>query len=56
MVSNWVVIEHEPLKPRLQALVKAHEEDLAKAASLESRIGALLERHATKVCVSYAIY
>ncbi|KAF8532012.1 hypothetical protein JB92DRAFT_3080807 [Gautieria morchelliformis] len=43
------LVDHEPLQPRLRALVTAHEEDLAKAASLESRIGALLERHATKV-------
>ena len=50
-LADWVVIDHEPLQPRLQALVMAHEEDLAKAASLEKRIGALLEQHATKVCM-----
>jgi hypothetical protein len=36
--------------------VKAHEEDLAIAASLENRIAALLERHATKVCISRFSY
>ena len=51
MINYWVVIDHEPLQPRLQALVTAHAEDLAKAASLENRIGALLEQHATKVRV-----
>lgn len=43
------LVDHEPLQPRLRALVKAHDEDLAKAASLENRIAALLEKHATKV-------
>lgn len=42
-------LDYKPLQPRLQALVKAHEEDLFKAASLENRIAALLEKHATKV-------
>jgi len=41
--------DHEPLQPRLLALVKAHEEDIAKASSLENRIAAMLEKHATKV-------
>lgn len=45
-------LDHKSLQLRLQALVKAHEEDLAKAASLELRIATLLERHATKVCMS----
>ncbi|KAF8589733.1 hypothetical protein K439DRAFT_1404726 [Ramaria rubella] len=43
------LVVHEALQPRLRALLIAHEEDLAKATSLENRIGALLERHATKV-------
>jgi len=41
--------EHEALKPRLEALVTAHEQDLLKERELENRISALLEKHATKV-------
>ncbi|KII87378.1 hypothetical protein PLICRDRAFT_125405 [Plicaturopsis crispa FD-325 SS-3] len=41
--------DFEPLKPRLEALIKAHEEDDKLAASLERRIAHLMERHATQV-------
>jgi hypothetical protein len=44
-----IFTEHEPLQPRLRALMAAHQEDLAKATELENRIGTLLEKHATKV-------
>ena len=41
--------EYEVLQPRLDALMKAHEEDLHKAAELEKRIAALMNRYATNV-------
>ncbi|KAL1723042.1 hypothetical protein EV715DRAFT_191543 [Schizophyllum commune] len=41
--------DYEALKPRLQALLKAHEEDAARASSLERRVANLMERHATNV-------
>lgn len=43
--------EYEKLEPRLQALLKAHEEDAKLAASLETRISSLVDRHATYVRV-----
>ena len=42
-------IEFEEVKPRLEALNKAYEGDLAKAADLERRIGAVLRQYATRV-------
>ncbi|PPQ74334.1 hypothetical protein CVT24_000688 [Panaeolus cyanescens] len=39
----------EQLRPRLDALIKAHAEDLELATSLELRIASLVERHATYV-------
>ena len=42
---------YEPLEPRLEALMAAHDEDLAQAANLEQRIASLMERHATQVGV-----
>jgi len=39
--------DYETLQPRLDALLKAHEEDIILA--LEKRIAALVERHATHV-------
>lgn len=41
--------EYEALQPRLDALQKAHEEDLQKAADLEQRISGLVHRYATNV-------
>ena len=41
--------EYEVLQPRLDALMKAHEEDLRKAAELEQRIARLMDRYATNV-------
>lgn len=41
--------DYETLQPRLDALLKAHQEDIGLAASLEKRIAALVDRHATHV-------
>jgi len=41
--------EHESLKPRLEALVKAQEEDLITFAALEERIANILEVYASQV-------
>jgi hypothetical protein len=41
--------DYETLRPRLDALLKAHQEDIRLAASLEKRIAALVDRHATHV-------
>lgn len=41
--------DYEMLQPRLDALMKAHEEDLHKAADLEKRIAGLMNRYATNV-------
>ncbi|KAG0709353.1 hypothetical protein DFH29DRAFT_226836 [Suillus ampliporus] len=41
--------DYETLQPRLDALLKAHQEDIRLAASLEKRIAGLVERHATHV-------
>ncbi|KAG1746558.1 uncharacterized protein EDB91DRAFT_1117610 [Suillus paluster] len=41
--------DYEVLQPRLDALLKAHQEDIKLAASLEKRIAALVDRHATHV-------
>lgn len=45
--------EYEALQPRLDALQKAHEEDLQKAADLEQRISGLVHRYATNVRASF---
>lgn len=44
--------EYEALKPRLEALVQAHEEDLHLASQLEKRIAGLMDRYATNVSYS----
>ncbi|KIJ32387.1 hypothetical protein M422DRAFT_184491, partial [Sphaerobolus stellatus SS14] len=49
VVGAGKLADHEELKPRLEALSAAHDQDLAKAKELENRIANLLERHATKV-------
>lgn len=41
--------DYETLQPRLDALLKAHQEDIRLAASLEKQIAALVDRHATHV-------
>ena len=41
--------EFEEIKPKLDALSKAHEEDLARAADLERRIASVLRQYATRV-------
>ncbi|KAF8202145.1 hypothetical protein BJ912DRAFT_943894 [Pholiota molesta] len=41
--------DYEKLEPRLQALLKAHEEDAKLATELEVRISSLVDRHATYV-------
>ncbi|CAE6434474.1 unnamed protein product [Rhizoctonia solani] len=40
---------HEPLQPRVDALIQAHLEDLAKFDSLEERIGALISEYSSHV-------
>lgn len=40
---------HEPLKPRVEALVQAHLEDLAKFESLEARIANLITTYSSHV-------
>jgi len=40
---------YEVLQPRLVKLLKAHQEDIELASSLEKRTAALIERHATQV-------
>ncbi|KAG8733938.1 hypothetical protein FRC11_014882 [Ceratobasidium sp. 423] len=40
---------HEPLQPRVDALIQAHLEDLAKFESLEGRIGALISEYSSHV-------
>ncbi|KAH9893306.1 hypothetical protein C8Q73DRAFT_696418 [Cubamyces lactineus] len=41
--------DYEALQPRLEALLKAHDEDLHMAAELEKRIALLMDRYATNV-------
>lgn len=41
--------ECKDLQPRLEALLKAQEEDGKMASSLETRIGALMDRYTTRV-------
>ncbi|KAK2462708.1 hypothetical protein APHAL10511_005226 [Amanita phalloides] len=43
------LIEYEKLQPRLNALIKTHEEDLELVKSLEKRIAILMKRNATQV-------
>ena len=45
---------YEELQPRLDALVKAHEEDMQMATELESRIARLMERYATNVSTAHS--
>jgi len=40
---------YESLKPRLEHLIQAHEEDQELATDLEQRVSALMERYATNV-------
>ena len=49
--SCRLLSDYEALQPRLGALLKAHQEDIKLAASLEKRIAGLVERHATHVRV-----
>ncbi|KAJ7623189.1 hypothetical protein FB45DRAFT_752387 [Roridomyces roridus] len=41
--------DYEALQPRLDALLKAHGEDVERAAALEKRVARLMESHATQV-------
>lgn len=41
--------DYEKLDPRLQKVAKEYEEDVRLVASLESRIGSLMQRHASYV-------
>lgn len=45
------VSDCEKLSPRLDAVMKAHAENTQLAALLEKRIAALMEKHATHVCL-----
>lgn len=45
--------DYEVLQPRLDALMKVHEEDLLKAADLEKRIANIMNRYATNVRMCY---
>lgn len=42
-------IDHEVLRPRLEALLKLHDENQEMAAQLEQRIAGLVDKHATSV-------
>lgn len=44
--------DYEPLLPRLERLVKLHEEDSQTAAALEKKVASILERYATQVSLS----
>ncbi|CUA72153.1 hypothetical protein RSOLAG22IIIB_00816 [Rhizoctonia solani] len=41
--------DHKPLQPRVDALIQAHLEDLAKFEALEERIGALISKYSSHV-------
>ena len=47
--------EHRALQPRLDALLKAQEEDAETASRLERRIAGLMDRYATRVSISLAL-
>lgn len=49
VTATGKLADYETLQPRLDALLKAHQEDIRLAASLEKRIAALVDRHATHV-------
>ncbi|EED81208.1 predicted protein [Postia placenta Mad-698-R] len=40
---------YKDLQPRLDVLLKAHQEDAEKAATLEARISGLMDRYATRI-------
>ena len=41
--------DYEALRPRLEALLQAHDEDLRMAADLERRVALLMDHYATNV-------
>ena len=43
--------DYEALQPRLEALLKAHDEDLRMTADIERRIALLMDHYATNVSV-----
>ena len=47
--------DYEALQPRLDTLLKAHEEDLRMAADLEKRIALLMNHYATNVSCEHSI-
>jgi len=49
VTSAGKLIDHETYKPRLEALLAAHNEDLKLAASMEQRSASLIKRYATHV-------
>lgn len=42
-------LDYDELKPRLTALVKSHEDDMARADKLEQKMASLMQKHATHV-------
>ncbi|KAF8710486.1 Dynactin subunit p22, partial [Rhizoctonia solani] len=49
VLNSGKLPSHEPLQPRVDALIQAHVEDLAKFDSLEERIGALISEYSSHV-------
>lgn len=50
--SYSLVLGYEPLQPRVDALIKAHLEDLALFDSLEERISKLIANYSSHVSIS----
>lgn len=48
---RWYQSDHEPLQPRVDALIKAHLEDLALFDSLEDRISKLIANYSSHVSI-----
>lgn len=46
-----LVLDHEPLQPRVDALIQAHLEDLALFDSLEERISKLIGNYSSHVSI-----
>jgi hypothetical protein len=53
--SQSKISDYETFQPRLDALLKAHREDLDLVASLEKRVARLMEGHATQVYVQLVL-
>lgn len=46
--------DYEALQPRLEALQKAHDEDLRMAADIEKRVALLMDHYATNVSIKHS--